>query len=134
MWDKLKELLQKYRQFLLYCIVGVANTLLTMAVLYLLFNLLLWPHWLAYALSYAVGVANGYFWSTRTVFKTRGTAANLSKFIVVNLFTLGLNQLLMWLFVDNWHVYNLLAQAFVLPFTFIGNYSLNKLWTFSGKK
>jgi putative flippase GtrA len=131
---KLKELLAKYRQFLLYCVVGVANTLITMAVLTLLFDVLHWPHWLAYAISYAAGVVNGFFWSTKTVFRTKGTAANLTKFIAVNLFTLGLNVLLMWVFVDNLHIQKLIAQAFVLPFTFIGNYSINKLWTFSDKK
>ena len=36
MLTKLKELINKHRQFLLYSIVGVANTLITWAAFYLL--------------------------------------------------------------------------------------------------
>ena len=132
--DNLKALFLKYRQFLLYCVVGASNTLITMLALYLFFNLLHWPHWLAYTLSYAAGVVNGYIWSSRAVFRQRATATNMTRFVVVNLVTLGINQLLMWLFVDKLGVYSLLAQAFVIPFTFIGNYSLNKIWTFSSRE
>jgi putative flippase GtrA len=96
------------------------------------------------ALAYAAGVVNGYIWSTRAVFKTKGTASNLTKFVVVNLLTMGVNQLLMWLLVDelgpnlafaasHQGLYALLAQAVVVPVTFICNFSLNKFWTFSVK-
>ena len=129
--DGIRQLFVRHRQFLLYCTVGAANTLITMAALWLFFDVWHWNHGVSYALAYAAGVINGYFWSTRTVFRTRGTVANLTKFILVNLATLAVNQGLMWLFVDKLGIYSLLAQALVVPFTFIANFSLNRLWTFA---
>ncbi len=129
--NALVERIRKHRQFLLYALVGAANTLVTMGVLYVTRELAGWSGWLCYPLAYGAGAANGYFWSTRSVFRVRGTAGNLTRFLLVNVATLGVNQGLMWLLADHWGVYSLLAQALVTPFTFIANYSLNKLWTFA---
>ena len=129
--EKLRALVSKHRQFLLYCVVGAVNTLITMAVLYGLFNKMQLNHGLSYAVAYAAGVVNGYYWSTKAVFRTRGTAVSLAKFVLVNLVTFAVNQALMWLFVDKLHLYSLLAQVVVTPFTFVANFSLNKLWTFA---
>lgn len=127
----LQEKIRKHRQFLSYALVGAANTLITMGVLYLTRELAHWPGWVCYPLAYGAGAANGYFWSTRSVFRVRGTAGNLTKFLLVNVVTLGVNQGLMWLLADKWQVYSVLAQALVTPFTFLANYALNKLWTFA---
>jgi putative flippase GtrA len=134
MLTKLKSLYRKYNQFLRFCLVGLANTLITLGLFYLLDKLHV-QYILASVIAYGAGILNGYFWSTRSVFKTKGTAANFTKFILVNLLGIGLNALLMLLFVDVLHVQpRVLAQAFVVPFTFVANFSLNKYWTFSDKK
>lgn len=133
MLAKLSDLMKKHRQFLLYCIVGAANTLITWGVFYVLNKLLGWDEVLASILSYCAGIANGFFWSTRTVFKTKGTVTNLTKFILVNVLMIGLNALLVWLFHEQLGVDSFLSQMLATPFTFIGNFTLNKLWTFSDK-
>ena len=131
MAEKIKKLFIAHKQFIQYCIVGVANTLITLGLFYV-FDRLSVQYILASVLAYSTGIANGSFWSTRTVFKTKGTAGNLVKFILVNLLTMGLNALLLYLFVDKAGIHpKVLAQAFVLPFTFVANFSLNKLWTFA---
>lgn len=131
---RLREFILKYRQFLLYCVVGAANTLITLFLFYILDKINL-QYILASIIAYGAGIINGYIWSTRSVFKTKGTAQNFAKFIVVNLVAIALNSLLIYLFVDKVGIHpKILAQALVTPFTFIANYSLNKLWTFSDKK
>ena len=132
----LKALYAKYNQFLRFCLVGVANTVITLG-LFQVFDMIHMQYLVASVIAYGAGILNGYFWSTRTVFKTKGTARNFTKFVIVNLISIGLNLLLMYLFADE-HTLNIhpkvLAQAFVVPFTFIANYSFNKFWTFSSKK
>ena len=134
MITKLKNLLIKYRQFLLYCVVGAANTLITWGVFYVMNKLLGVDEVLSSVVSYGAGIVNGFFWSTRTVFKTKGTVTNLTKFIIVNVLMIGLNALLVWLFHEKLGVDSFISQMLATPFTFIGNYTLNKLWTFSKGK
>ena len=134
MLTKLRTLLQKHRQFLLYCVVGASNTLITLGVFYLLNKRLGWSGVLSSILAYGAGIVNGFIWSTRAVFRTKGTVANLTKFILVNALMIGLNALLVWLFHEKLAVDSFVAQMLATPFTFIGNFTLNKLWTFSEKE
>ena len=133
MLEKLKELFNKHRQFLLYSIVGAANTLITWVAFYLLNKQLGMDEVISSILAYGLGIVNGFFWSTRTVFKTKGTVANLTKFIIVNALMIGLNALLVWLFHNQIELDSFVSQMLATPFTFIGNFSLNKLWTFNSK-
>ena len=134
MLAKLKSLFHKYNQFLRFCLVGAANTAITLILFYLLDKAGV-QYLIASVIAYGAGILNGYFWSTRSVFKTKGTVSNFTKFVLVNLVSIGLNLLLIYLFVDVAGVTpKVLAQAFVVPFTFVANFSLNKFWTFSDRK
>ena len=134
--DKIKSLFNKYRQFILFSIVGAGNTLITLGVLHLLNSVLGINYLLSSAIGYLCGVVNGYLWSTFLVFKKKKTAGNAAKFITVNLIVLAVNTALMYLFVDvagMENVFNLgtlPAQALTICFTMVLNFVLNKFWTF----
>ncbi len=134
--NKIKNLILKYKQFILFCLVGVANTAIHMLVLYVLNSILGVNYLVASAIGYVCGMINGYLWSTFLVFKKKKTTSNAAKFIIVNLIALGVNQLLMYLFVsvlgmeDVLNLGKLPAQALTICFTMILNFVLNKLWTF----
>ena len=134
--EKIKALFVKYKQFILFCCVGAANTIITMAVLYLLNSVLGVNHLIASAIGYMCGVVNGYMWSTFLVFKKKKTATNASKFIIVNLIVLGVNTILMYLFVDIIGMSDVFglgalpAQALTICVTMVLNFTLNKFWTF----
>ncbi len=133
---KIKNLFDKYRQFILFCIVGASNTLITMGVLYLLNSVLGVNYLISSAIGYLCGVINGYLWSTFLVFKKKRTADNAAKFVAVNLVVLGVNTVLMYLLVDILGLENVFnfgalpAQAITICFTMILNFTLNKFWTF----
>lgn len=131
---KLKALFVKHNQFLRFCIVGASNTLITWGISYLLILKLSMDTVLATIIAYSAGIINGYIWSTRAVFKTKGTAGNLTKFIIVNALMIGLNLLLVLLFSSGLKIDGFIAQMLATPFTLIGNFILNKFWTFSEKK
>lgn len=140
MTQKIKDLFIKYKQFILFSIVGAGNTIITMLVLYLLNSVLGINYLLSSAIGYMCGVVNGYLWSTFLVFKKQRTANNAIKFIIVNLIVLGVNTLLMYLFVDILGIDNVFklgalpAQAITICFTMVLNFTLNKFWTFREKE
>ncbi|MEX1376081.1 MAG: GNAT family N-acetyltransferase [Eubacteriales bacterium] len=139
MITKAKEVYIKYRQFILFCVVGAMNTIITLAVLYVLNSIVGLNHILASDIGYLCGVVNGYIWSTFLVFKKKKTVNNAVKFIIVNLIVLSANTALMYLFVDIIGMENSLnlgklpAQAITICFTMVMNFLLNKFWTFKEK-
>ena len=134
MLEKIKSLIQKNRQFLLYCVVGASNTLITWAVSFLLVKAAGLSGTVASFPAYAAGIVNGYIWSTRAVFKAKGTMRNFSKFIAVNVLMIALNYLLVLLFEGQLRIDGFVSQVLATPFTFVGNFVLNKYWTFQTKK
>lgn len=133
MIDKFKELIRKYKQFVLFCLVGASNTLITLFVLWLLNTKLGINYLLASTIGYVCGILNGYLWSTKVVFRKKRTTGNAAKFIVVNLLAIGLNMLLMYVWVDLLDIMELPAQIITTAFTMVLNFALNKLWTFRDK-
>jgi putative flippase GtrA len=134
MVEKLKALFVKYNQFLRFCVVGAANTLITWVISYLLMRKLNMDTVPATIIAYSAGILNGYIWSTRAVFKTKGTAGNLTKFIIVNALMIGLNTVLVLFFSSVLKIDGFIAQIIATPFTLVGNFILNKFWTFKPEK
>ena len=133
MFEKIKELIIKYKQFILFCLVGASNTLITMGVYALLIKIGV-PYLIASPLGYICGVVNGYLWSSKVVFKKKRTVENATKFLIVNLIVLGVNTGLMWIWVDALSIHKILAQALTICFTMPLNFILNKLWTYRSKE
>lgn len=132
--DNIKSLIQKNRQFLLYCVVGASNTLITWAVSYALIKLAGLSGNVASIPAYAAGIVNGYIWSSRKVFRAKSTMGNFTKFVAVNVIMIALNFLLVYLFETQLKIDGFLSQVLATPFTFVGNYILNKYWTFRQTK
>jgi len=133
MIEKIKNLIIKYKQFLLFCIVGASNTLITMGVYALLLKLGV-PYLIASPIGYACGVVNGYLWSSKVVFKKKKTVNNATKFLVVNLIVIGVNIGLMLLWVEVFSIHRILAQVLTICFTMPLNFILNKIWTYRSKE
>jgi putative flippase GtrA len=132
MKEKIVELFKKYKQFIIFCIVGASNTLITMAVYTILLAINV-PYYIASPVGYACGVVNGYLWSSKIVFKKKKSVDNAVKFIVVNLITLGVNTGLMWVWVSQLEIQKHLAQVLTMCFTMPLNFILNKIWTYRSK-
>ena len=133
MIDKIKQLIIKYKQFILFCLVGASNTLITMGVLALLLRLGVY-YLIASPVAYICGVVNGYLWSSKLVFKKKRTVENATKFLIVNIIVLGVNTGLMWIWVDALSIREILAQILTICFTMPLNFILNKLWTYRSKQ
>ena len=60
------------RQFLKFCLVGIANTIVGTAVMYGLYNLAGCGYWFSSAMNYVVGSILSYFLNKYFTFKSRG--------------------------------------------------------------
>ena len=138
-----KKLLSK--EVILYIVFGVLTTIVSLAVKYLLLFTILDASngvqlQIAVVTSWIVACLFAYFTNRKWVFesKSKEILKEMTKFFLSRLTTLGLEMLIMFIFVtalglnsDMWVVvWTIVAQALVI----IGNYILSKLIVFKNKK
>ena len=124
-----------FGQFLKFGLVGLSNTILS----YVFFSILVLlglHYFIANAISFVVGVSNAFYWSNKYVFKkgeceNRGILQSLIKTFLAYGFTgLLLNSFLLWVLIERYDIYSLIAQALCLIITVPLNFILNKYWSF----
>lgn len=143
--NKLKELYLKYKEIINYLFFGVLATAVNLGVKYLLLFTILdaanaLELQIAVIISWVVACLFAYLTNRLWVFesKSKEIIKEMTKFITARLTTLGLEMLIMFVFVttlglnsDMWViVWTLVAQIAVI----IGNYILSKLLVFKNKK
>ena len=143
--QKIKELYFKYKEVVNYLIFGVLTTVVSLAVKYLLlFTIFDASNALelqvAVIISWIAACLFAYITNRIWVFesKSKQIIKEIIKFFVARLSTLGLEMLIMFIFVtalglnsDIWViVWTLVSQVLVI----VGNYILSKLIVFKNKK
>lgn len=100
-------------QLIKFALVGVSNTLVDLIVTRLLqggFSLLttapLWSYYIPKVIGYACGIVNSYLLNSNWTFRNekRRDLREIASFLGVNIITLGLSLLLMWLFRDGFGI------------------------------
>src|SRR5437588_12990550 len=118
-------------QFMKFGVVGISNTLLTLAVYTLLLRVFdVW--YLAWsAIGFAVGAVNGFLLNRRWTFRGHvGDSRTPLRWMVVQSCGLGLNEALLFFWVDTVGVDKLLSQAFAIVVVTISTFLANRAWTF----
>ena len=127
-----KEFFALVWQFIKFGIVGFSNTLISLAVYYILvfFG---WNYLLANTMGFLISVCNAFFCNYRYVFKDK-TETSIPKSFSKVFITYGISYLvstfLIWLMVDIMHISEWLAPLIRLVVTVPLNFVLNKLWAF----
>ena len=113
-------------------IVGVVATVLDFLVLFALADFIGLHYLTAAALAFVAATLFNYAASMRYVFTSRFGAAEkhheLLLFVTLSVVGLGLNQLLMWLFVDQVGLYYLVAKIAATVFVMTWNFISRKIW------
>jgi putative flippase GtrA len=147
------KILDKYKKsighFIKFMIVGAVNFGVDYGILSLLSGVFGWPVAIANTISYSCGVTNSFFlnryWTFKLnlkffhtyAFKSGARIKFLSphflKFVFVNLISLGVNTLTMYILVDlygldTWN--KLLAKVLATGFSFVVNFAGSKLLVF----
>ncbi|WP_291651471.1 GtrA family protein [Clostridium sp.] len=120
-------------KFVKFGLVGVFNTLIQIIIFNMLrvcnFNVVV-----ANSIGYICGMVNSYLWNNRWVFKSNSKEAiTIFKFIIVNLITMIINNLLLLILVGKLGLNDTISQIIAIIFTMIINFIGNKLWTFKSK-
>lgn len=129
MKSKLSKLFQ---QFVKFGLVGVSNTVISLAVYYILVYFNVHPV-IANAVGFVASVINSYFWNSRFVFKDK-TEDNSKKAFLKVVISYGvsflLSTVLIEVFVDVLHINKYVAPVLRLIVTIPLNFFMNKVWAF----
>jgi putative flippase GtrA len=118
-------------QFVKFGIVGVSNTLLTLAVYTVLLKVFGVWYLAASAIGFAVGATNGFLLNRRWTFREHvGDALTPLRWGIVQSAGLGVNEALLYVFVHDAHLDKLLAQVCATAVVTVTTFFVNRAWTF----
>ena len=121
------------KRFIKFSVVGLSGTLVNMAVYALAVNCGLY-YLIAAVVSFLFAVTNNFYWNFRWTFK--GQAAFRSRrnkyfrFLAVSVLNLGVNLLLLRLFVETLALDKTLAQLVSIGLVSVLNFIMNSRFTF----
>lgn len=119
-------------QFAKFAVVGVFNTAIDFAVYLVLTRIFGLYFLLANIISVITAMTFSFFINKKWTFRNADHRVKTQylKFAVINLGSLILNNVFVYLFIQSWHLYDLLAKFIVIVITLNWNFWLNKYWTF----
>ena len=118
-------------QFAKFGIVGISNTLITFVVYTLLLKVFGVWYLAASAIGFAVGAVNGFLLNRRWTFRGHvGDARTPLRWMVVQGCGLGLNEALLFFWVDTVGLDKLAGQAFAIAVVTVVTFLTNRAWTF----
>lgn len=114
-------------QILIFCIVGGIAFLIDYSVLILLTEICKFHYLISSMISFTLSLTFNYFASIKFIFKNN-TNYKVNKkrefeiFVLLSLIGLGINQLLMWLFVAKANIYYMISKIFTTFVVMIWNF------------
>lgn len=138
--EKLKELWKKYKQFILFCIVGASNTIVALVVNWIMLkifglaglNVVIAGASLSVAVSSVIGdiagAINSYILNSKFVFEDRNKHTGI-KFIIAFFIYLALSAAFVMI-LNALGIPEEYCKVIVTPVLIIENYLINKFWVF----
>lgn len=132
--DEIHKLYFKHKEIINYVIVGALTTLVSIGS-YWLFRFVIKNYIVLSILSWIFAVAFAYFTNRAFVFesKEKDLIKEISKFVSCRLLTLGLEVVLMMLFVSVLHINDMVSKIILQVVVLVSNYLLSKLFVFVKK-
>jgi Predicted membrane protein len=137
MVEKIRELYVKYEEIIVYLIVGVVNTIISLGAWFLcaytfLDAEIVWQNVLLGVISWVVGVVTGYFMNRKFVFKSHepNIWKEFLQFSGGRLSTWALDAVMMVVMVNLMHIHEGASKIFVCVLVMIGNYIISKFFVF----
>ena len=120
-------------QFVKFAVVGVLNSAIQYLVFLFLYSFTGTQYLLASIIGYLAGMINSYILNRRWTFGSRSQKlfTELSRFVAVNLVSLGVNLGLLYLLVSTGVMIPQWAQVVAIVGSTLVNFVLNKVWTFA---
>lgn len=128
---QINALYNKYKELINYFVVGVLTTIVSIGS-YWLFRFAISNYIVLSIISWILSVTFAYFTNRAFVFesKEKDMIKEVSKFVSCRLFSLGLEIVLMALFVSIMHINDMVSKIILQFVVLITNYLLSKLFVF----
>ena len=107
-------------------IVGASGSAIGLSVLYLLTDLAGWYYLFSYVVAFALSVSNNYLWNSLWTFN--GKKAHIKgygKYVILNLATLGLNLVMVYIFTEIVGLWYMLSAVVVTAIVFLINFAVS---------
>ena len=138
-WDKFREIFGRGREYILYLVFGVLTTVVNYIVYIPLASFLGMEVTLANAIAWVAAVAFAYITNRKWVFESRADGAGnilreIGEFDLGRLITLGLEELILFVFIDLIHLdsslWKIVIKLFASVITIVLNYVFSKFIIF----
>lgn len=123
------------RQFVIFSLVGVANTAVHYCVFLLLLRAFAVPVLIASGIGYCAGVANSYLLNRTFTFRQAGAAngGEFARFALINGVSLGINLGVMKLVLATTSLRPEFAQIVAISASLVANFVGSRWWVFRGQ-
>lgn len=123
------------RQFVIFAMVGVANTAVHYCVFLLLLHAFSVPALIASGIGYCAGVANSYVLNKTFTFRQSGAAngVEFARFALINGVSLGINLGVMKLVLTTTTLRPEFAQIVAIGASLLANFAGSRWWVFRGQ-
>ena len=129
--NAIKLLFAKYRQLIVYCIIGCTGATLDFVVYALLTGRVGMHYQLANFLSVSMGIINNFFWNCYFNFKTKDRILRrLVSFYSVGMFGWTLSAFCLWLFIEVMGLNAIVSKLGTIFIVTVVQFCLNKFITF----
>lgn len=128
MKSKIKKLLE---QLVKFGIVGVIATLLEWIIFYICTNQLKIHYSISTIIGFSISTIFNYWASVKWVFdvnKERSEKLNFILFVVLSIVGLGLNELILWICIEKFAIYNMIGKVIATGIVMVFNFITRKLF------
>ena len=131
MVEIIERLFKKYRELVIYCIIGCTGAGLDFIIYATLTNFADLHYQLANFLGVSLGIINNFFLNRQFNFKTKDRlVVRLFSFYAVGMFGWALSAYCLWLFIEKFTLNSLVAKLGTIFFVTVVQFCLNKFITF----
>ena len=118
-------------QFFRYIFVGGVATVVDMGSLFLLTSYFGVHYLISAAIAFILGVATNYLISIAWIFKSTGNLKKeITLFVIIGVGGLALNEIIIWLLVEEVNLYYMLAKAIAVVIVLIWNFGMRRKFVF----
>ena len=119
-------------KFVKFCVVGFSGMVVDFGVTWLCKEKFKWNKYLSNSLGFVLAATNNYIWNRLWTFQS--TSAEIpveySKFLIIAIIGLGINNLVIYLLHDKFKLNFYLAKLFAIGVVTLWNFIMNYLFTF----
>jgi len=120
-------------QFLKFAIVGAIGTLVNLGLLYIFTEIFNFYYIISEIIAFTVSVINNYLLNKIWTFKEelkQEIVQKYAKYFVISVISLIVNLTILFILVEHFDYWYILAELFAIACSFVVNYLGNVLWTF----